>query len=372
MAENGLANGNNAMNDGNEDIMQYLKARSNSIDDTLRRYLSDKASDQFIEKLLGRALYHYNKEAIQATIIDPAWYLLNLGGKRWRPILMLLIIEALGEEPDNFLEFSIIPEVIHNATLVHDDLEDRSQTRRGSPAVHVKFTEDVAVNLGDALYFFPVAALLDSKKLSPETKNTILSIYVREMFRVTIGQATDIAWHNFMVPLEKITEEDYLQMTYDKSGVLARMACKLGGALVGADEKTIDALGFFGGTIGVAFQIQDDILAITPSKVADSKGGIGDDITEGKITLMVLRTLKKASAEDGKKLLGILKEHTRDKAKIDEAVSIINRYGAIGYAHDVSKKIVADAWSKVDGTLKESEAKRRLKQLADYLITRLN
>ena len=83
MAENGLANGNSAMNDGNDDIMQYLKARSNSIDDTLRRYLSDKASDQFIEKLLGRALYHYNKEAIQATIIDPARIRIGAARPKW-------------------------------------------------------------------------------------------------------------------------------------------------------------------------------------------------------------------------------------------------------------------------------------------------
>lgn len=157
-----------------DDFESYLKVRAEFINTKIKEYLQVRSSDKYIETLLGKALYKYNNEAITESVLKPAWYLLELGGKRWRPVLMLLIIEALGKNPDDYVEFSVIPEVVHNATLVHDDIEDSSETRRGSPSVHMKYGIDVALNLGDFLFYFPVVALLDSKKLSMETKNRML------------------------------------------------------------------------------------------------------------------------------------------------------------------------------------------------------
>ncbi|MEM0106600.1 MAG: polyprenyl synthetase family protein [Candidatus Micrarchaeaceae archaeon] len=353
-----------------EGFDKYLAEQMAIINSKLEEYLSNKASDQFIEKILGRAIYEYDKEAINKAVLEPSWYLLNSGGKRWRPVLMLLIIEALGKKREEYIEFSIIPEIIHNATLVHDDIEDRSETRRGKPSVHIKFGEDIAVNLGDFLYYFPIVALLDSKKLTLESKNRILSVYTREMLRVATGQATDIAWHNFLVPLESINEEKYLQMVYNKTGVLARMACKMGAILGGANDEEVEKLGHFGATIGVAFQLQDDLLNITPSTLAEKKGGLGDDITEGKITLMVIDTMQRASQEDKKRLLDILKMHTTDQNIINEAISIIDKYGSKKYAKKRSIEIVKEAWSGIESLLPDSEAKSRIKDLTEFLISR--
>ncbi len=349
---------------------QYLIAQMDVINSKLREYLSDKASDQFIEKILGRAIYDYDKDAIDKAVLEPSWYLLNSGGKRWRPVLMLLVIEALGKNPNDYIEFSIIPEIIHNATLIHDDIEDRSETRRGKPAVHIKYGEDIAVNLGDFLYYFPIVALLDSKKLGIEAKNRVLSVYAREMLRVATGQATDIAWHNFLVPIESISEGKYLQMVYNKTGVLARMACKIGAILGNASEDEVEKLGHFGATIGVAFQIQDDLLNITPSALAEKKGGIGDDITEGKITLMVIDTISKATPKDKSRLIEILGKHTSDKALIEEAISIMAKYHSLEYAKKRSIDIIKDAWKGIDAILPDSEAKGKIKALADFLIER--
>lgn len=354
----------------NNGFDEYLKQRAALIDAKIGEYLKKESSDRYVEKLLGRAGYKYHLEALNKSILEPSWYLLNLGGKRWRPVLMLLIIEALGKDPDYFLEFAMVPEIIHNATLVHDDIEDGSETRRGAPSVYIKYGLDVATNLGDFLFYFPVVALLDSKKLSMETKNKFLSIYAREMLRVTTGQATDIAWHNFSVDPLTVTEENYLQMVYDKTGVLARMAGKLAGVLCEADDETVDALGQFGATIGVAFQLQDDVLNIYASGVAASKGGVGEDITEGKITLLVIRAMQKATQKDKERLLEILRMHTKDKELIKEAISIIDRYDSKTYVVGMQKKIVTDSWNRIDKILPESDAKKRIKELADFLIKR--
>ena len=275
----------------NNGIVNYIKERALEVDKQIYRYLTDKTSTRYLENLLGRSGYKYDPKALEGAVIGPAKYLLKLGGKRWRPVLMLTVIDALGKDSGNYTEFAIIPEVIHNATLIHDDIEDGSPTRRGSPAVHMKYGVDIALNLGDFMFYFPIVALLDSKKLNSATKTKMLEIYQKEMLKVTIGQATDIAWHNFLVDPFSISESEYMQMTYSKTGVLSCMAAKLGAVLGGADDKTIEALGNFGAAIGIAFQIQDDLLNVTKSGVSKSKGGVGEDITEGKITLLTIYTL---------------------------------------------------------------------------------
>ena len=285
----------------------YLGEKAGVINAQMKNYLAQNSSDEFLEKLLGKATYKYNHAAIEKALLEPSWYLLGLGGKRWRPVLMMLVIEALGKKSEDFVEFTMIPEVVHNATLVHDDAEDDSPTRRGSPAVHVKYGLDVAINLGDFLYYFPIAALMGSEKLTTRTRGKMMNIYITEMLRVCTGQGMDIAWHRSLVGPEAISEDEYLQMVYNKTGVLARMACELGAMLAGASQSMIKKFGHFGATVGVAFQIQDDLLNIMPSELANNKGGVGDDITEGKITLMVVYALKRAKDADKQRLLEILR-----------------------------------------------------------------
>ena len=349
---------------------EYLKENSKIVNQELETYLKKKSSSRYIESLLGRSSYEYDPEAMTKSILEPAWYLLDLGGKRWRPALTMLTLEALGKDPKEYIEFSIIPEVIHNATLIHDDIEDNSPKRRNADALHVKFGIDIATNLGDFMYFFPMVALIDSPKLTIDKKNRAVSIYVKNMTRVSLGQAIDIAWHGGLVDSKTITEEKYLQMAHDKTGVLSRFACELGSALAGADDKTVEIMGRFGATIGIAFQIQDDILNITESKLSEGKGGVGDDISEGKITLMVLHVMKEASEADKNRLAEILKMHTKDPVLIKEAIMIIDKYGSKEYSGKIAEKLIKKAWEDVDKLLPESTAKDRMKQLVDFLVHR--
>lgn len=353
-----------------EQIVNYIKERALSIDKNIGDYLSDKTSVRYLETLLGRSGYKYDAKAIDGAIIAPAKYLFALGGKRWRPVLMLTIIDALGKNSNDYVEFSIIPEVIHNATLIHDDIEDNSEMRRGAPAVHMKYGVDVALNLGDFMFFFPTVALLDSQKLTTETKIRLLDVYQREMLRVTIGQATDIAWHNFLVDPLGVSESEYMQLAYSKTGVLSSMAAKLGAILGGADDKTVQTIGKFGATIGVAFQLQDDILNVSESGVSESKGGVGDDITEGKITLLTIYTISKADKNDRDRLVEILRMHTRDRDLIKEAIGIMKKYNAEEYAKELEFTLMKEAWAEVNKVIPDSDSKKILKSLAEFLINR--
>jgi geranylgeranyl pyrophosphate synthase len=353
-----------------EEMEKYLKERAVRINEVIKEYLNDTNSQRYLGKLLGRSGYEYDSEAVTKGIIEPANYLLGLGGKRWRPILMLEVMEALGKDPKNYVEFSIIPEVVHNGTLIHDDIEDSSEMRRGAESIHVKYGTDVALNLGDFMFYFPMVAVLDSAKLSQDVKMRMLSVYQKDMLKISVGQAIDIAWHRNLVDPMHITESKYLQMVDAKTGVLSSMAAELGGVIGGADDKTVAALGRFGSSIGIAFQIEDDLLNITESRLSEGKGGVGDDIKEGKITLLVIRTLDRASEQDRKRLLQILKSHTEDKDEISEAIAIIDRYDAKAYTKERSRAIVSEAWAALERLLPKSDARDRIKRISEFLIGR--
>lgn len=364
-----MANENHAERDAA--MLKYLKEKATAVDDQIYALLENMLEQDELDKLLGnRSDYDYDIEAIRKGLVDPIRYMLRLGGKRWRPILMLETIAALGGNPDNYIEFAVIPELVHNGTLVHDDIEDGSLTRRGVDAIHVRFGDDVAVNLGDLMYYLPILTVHGSKKLDDNTKLRLFYIYQREMCRVGLGQGLDITWHKHLVDPRNVTERQYLQMVYSKSGVLARMSMMLGGVLGGADENTVELLGRFGATLGVAFQLHDDILNITPSSVADSKGGVGDDISEGKITLLVVYTIEHSSPKDRKRLMEILKMHTKDQYLIREAISIIERYGAIDYCKRLEGELVENAWGNLSKVLLDSAGKARLRDISNFLISR--
>jgi geranylgeranyl pyrophosphate synthase len=352
------------------DLLLYMKVTAENVNKAINEYLNNESSPRNLEKILGRSGYSFSPEAIEKAVIEPSRYILEAGGKRIRPLLMLTAIEALGKNPEDFLEFSIIPEIIHTGTLIHDDIEDGSELRRNRPTIHKKYGIDIAINLGDFMFYFPMVALLDSKKIRKSVKTKLLETYQRDMLRLGIGQGIDLLWHKLGVDPLKISESEYMQAAYSKTGVLTSMAAEMGAILGGGNKKQIRALGKFGATIGIAFQIQDDILNITESKVADNKGGIGEDITEGKITLLVIHALKVLPESERQRLIEIFRMHTTNPELIREAIAIIKKSNAIEYAAKKKEELVKESIDAIDKVLPESKAKERLKLLADFIINR--
>jgi len=355
------------------DIKEVLKEKAAEVDKIIEKYVPKKYDKENLVFTCGTPRYDYNLDAANKAVAEPIWELLGRGGKRWRPVLFLLIAEALGKDPEKVKEFVVIPEVVHNGTLIIDDIEDSSELRRGKPCVHKIFGEDISINAGNAMYYLPLLTLLRNKdNFGAEIALKTYDTYAQEMINISFGQAYDIAWHKGIASADDVTENQYLQMCAYKTGTLARMSAKIAAILSDATNEQTEAIGKLAETIGVAFQIQDDILNLTA--ISDSaqfvKEYIGSDITEGKRTLMIIHTLSKASAEDRKRLIEILNMHTSDEALKQEAISIVKKYNAVDYAKEFARNMVRESWKEVDELFPASEAKEKLKAFADYLVER--
>jgi geranylgeranyl pyrophosphate synthase len=293
---------------------------------------------------------------------------LNRGGKRWRPVLLLLTAEALGKQADDVVDFVSLCEIVHNGTLAVDDIEDNSDLRRGKPALHLMFGVDVAINAGNAMYYLPLLVLKERKAtLAPATLIAAYEVYAQEMINLHFGQGMDIWWHSGKGA--DPNSQQYLQMCAFKTGTLARLSAKLAALVCGATPPQVEAIGRFAETIGVAFQIQDDILNLAGDKFSELKG-LGEDIHEGKRTLMVLHCFEHATPEKAARLKAILNSHPSDQAVINEAIDIIKSTNSIAHAAKVARDIVAEAWKDVETSLPDTPAKLKLKAFADYLVER--
>lgn len=353
------------------DVEAFLKKNSALIDRTIEKYIPRIFSEDAILFETNPPRYSHNSEPLNQAISKPIWEFLDRGGKRWRPSLFLLICEVLGKNPEDFLDFAIIPEIIHNGTIMIDDIEDQSELRRGEPCTYKLYGLDVAVNAGNSLYYLALMPLIKKSGNIPVTTFCkIYDIYAKEMINLSLGQAMDIAWHRSLANADEISEKDYLQMCAYKTGTLARMAAKMAAVLSDAEESLIKRLGHFAESIGIAFQMQDDILDLTSKKFAQKKGGRGQDIIEGKRTLMVIHTLETADQEDKKRLSEILKMHTKNQALIDEAISIMQKYDSIEYVRHFAQRIVAESWEKVEEVLPSVEAKKKMEAFTKFLIER--
>jgi geranylgeranyl pyrophosphate synthase len=277
----------------------------------------------------------------------------------------------LGKNPDKFVDFAAIPEVIHNGTLMIDDIEDTSELRRGKPCTYKMYGLDIAINAGNAMYYLPLLPLMKNrKKIAVEKLFRIYEIYVQEMINLSLGQAMDIAWHKGSSGADNLGEDDYLQMCAYKTGTLARMSAKIASILADADDGLVEKLGRFAESLGVAFQIRDDVLDLTGEEFEKKKGCRGQDITEGKRSLIVIRTLRNANVQDKGRLIEILNMHSSDQRLRDEAIAIMKKYGSIDYARQLAGKMVEESWRNVGRSLPPSGGKEKLKAFADFLIER--
>ena len=218
------------------------------------------------------------------VLITPLKDVLARGGKRWRPLLMTLICEGLGGG-DTALPLSPLIEFSHNATLIHDDIEDDSDERRGKPAVHKIYGIDTAINAGSFFYFLSMSCI---KTYSGENKEQIVKLWAECMRGLHLGQAMDISWHRKISFIP--TVEEYFVMCGLKTGGLARLAAELGAHAANASEEIAQNLGSAAEKLGVGFQILDDVKNLTTGVPGKRRG---DDVVEGKKSLPILLYLAK-------------------------------------------------------------------------------
>ncbi|MEM2238467.1 MAG: polyprenyl synthetase family protein [Candidatus Caldarchaeum sp.] len=346
------------------EVMTFLAEYVSSVEAAVEKLIPKSFSHDFLVREFGEPRFRYSPESLTEGLSKPFWELFSRGGKRWRPALTVLTYEALGGRLEQIALAAAVPEIIHNATLMVDDVEDSSLLRRGKPCIHLIYGVDIAVNTGNALYYLPVYLL--TKNTDEEKQAQLLRRYVEMMVKLSLGQTLDIVWHKGLV--DGVTEEDYLQMASYKTGSLARFAVEIACIYAGRYDL-LDELGGFGEAVGTAFQIQDDYLNIFGEQEKYRKE-IGGDITEGKYTLMTVYALRHLPADKSSRLREILASHTSEPDKIAEAIGLIKESGAGEYARAVSRKIVEEAWIKASKVLPSSEAKKKLEKLASFLVER--
>lgn len=331
-----------------DDIIEDYFQRRSEVDEAIEKVLSPNLTTDNLKNYFGPARYEYDTKAIQKTFADPVWELLERGGKRWRAILFLLIAEGFGADRSEFLEYATIPEILHTGTLIIDDIEDSGELRRGEPALHRIFGQDVALNAGNACYFTPLKIVSQNPAdLSPTTRLRIYEMLMEELNRIHLGQAMDIYWHN---NIGNVTEDQYFEMSACKTGGLARVAARIAAILTDQPESVEQQTAKYAETLAIAFQIGDDLLDL---KYAMESGGqfgkaIGNDIKEGKMTLVIIHALKEADPEKAASLKEILRSDDIDEESVSEAMDIIAVTGSIEYARSKAREFSTRAVDYLD------------------------
>lgn len=291
-------------------------------------------------------------------VSETAGHILFSGGKRLRPLLMVLSARACGYEGNYDKTFSTIFEYLHAATLLHDDLVDGASLRRGREAAHTVFGAPTAVLTGDFL-------LARSLSIAAETRNP-------EIIKIIAKITEDMSQGEIHQLLNKgditLSEATYMTVIERKTAVLIQGACRTGALVAGAPRKQEAALDTYGYNLGMAFQMADDLLDYTADTATLGKA-VGADLKEGKLTLPVIYSLTEAGESDRKRMVSIIQNDVFSDREFDELLCLMKKYGGIEYTEQKAHFHVSEAKQAIE-ILEESQAKDILFLLADYALTR--
>lgn len=312
---------------------------------------------------------------------EPRRYLYDLvsdypvrGGKGFRPGLCIASCAAWGGDPRNALRSAVALELFHNAFLVHDDVEDESEDRRGRPTMHALHGVPIAVNVGDAMNVLSIRPLMDNLKHLGHRLAWMVFTEIEHMVRESVeGQAMELGWvRENAIDLEP---QDYLRMILKKTCWYTCMHPIRIGAIIGTDgEIDPDRFNRFGYYMGAAFQIQDDILNLYGEREKYGKE-IGGDLWEGKRTLILVHALKNCGPRQRERLRRFLSKPRRERSpeEVRWVYSVIERCGSLSYSRSVARYLAGAALEEFRQSFAgtpESEEKRFLEQIIIYMVER--
>lgn len=287
------------------------------------------------------------------------------GGKRLRPVLSYLVTDAISGNGRVTVPFGAGLEILHNFTLVHDDIMDRADMRRGIASVHKKFDIPTAIIAGDALF-----ALGFEEICKLEVDDVLLRIILNDtavaVREVAEGQQMDMEFEK----RDDVQVREYLTMIDKKTARLYFTAARVGAIIARGTIDQIKAMGDCGYLMGVGFQIWDDVLDLEGEEQKTGKA-VGGDIREGKRTLMAVYAMNNLKGEEKKRFLSILGNQKATKKMVQEAVDIMHKCGAVSYAKNFALEYIREAKEKTS-VLQDSEAKDLLLELIDFTVRREN
>jgi len=297
------------------------------------------------------------------VLYDAARHLPMGGGKRLRPCISMLAGEAVSVDSKKVIPFAIAIELIHNFTLVHDDIMDKSHLRRNLPTVHIKFGEPTAIMAGDLLFARAFESIHNIKDDFSVFKKLDYGL-VKCVEEICEGQQLDMEFEK----RETVTEKEYVEMIMKKTAFLFMFASEGGAIAGGGTREEIDALKEYGKYLGLAFQIWDDYLDISSREETLGKD-IGNDIRNGKKTLIAVHTLNNVTGGDKKLLEKIFGNKDASEEDVSKVFGLFKKMKSIDYARKTAVDYCEKAKESLN-ILKESNAKQVLLSLADYSIKR--
>ncbi|MEM4258662.1 MAG: polyprenyl synthetase family protein [Candidatus Thermoplasmatota archaeon] len=285
------------------------------------------------------------------------------GGKRLRPFLTMISCESVGGKTEDALPFAAALELLHNFTLVHDDIMDKSALRRNVETVHVKYGEPTAILAGDLLFAKAFEALHELP-VEYDCFKKLHAGLVQAVIDVCEGQQEDMEFEQRSI----VTEQEYLSMITKKTAVLFKLAAYGGGLIGGGSAREVQALSDFGVYLGLSFQIWDDYLDMS-SDVKTLGKDIGNDIRNGKKTLIAVHALEHADTTQKKRLARIFGFQQASDEDIHEAFALFREIGSVEYAKTTALTYNAKAKSALE-KIKPSSTRDILTSVADYSIQR--
>jgi octaprenyl-diphosphate synthase len=292
-----------------------------------------------------------------STVTEIAEYLREGGGKRLRPSLLLLSAHVLGFAGPSAIRLGAVVEMVHTATLVHDDIIDGADTRRGRPSPNTTWGNEKCVLAGDWLYMQAFRVALEEKSLP------VLDVLITLTQQMVEGELLQIQLLG-----KTVSEAQYYDLIFRKTACLFSGSMRLGAVLAGATEEQEANLATFGRSVGLAFQIVDDVLDLTATEEVLGKP-VASDLREGKATLPVIHSLDHGTARDRQAIQRVLEDRAFERVKREEIQTILTRNGSVEYAMAAADHYAEQARQAL-ASFPESEFKRALLWAPDFVVAR--
>ncbi|MEO6119962.1 MAG: polyprenyl synthetase family protein [Terriglobales bacterium] len=292
-----------------------------------------------------------------AAITDIGEYLRAGGGKRLRPALLLLSAKLLGYTGEGAVRLGAVVEIVHTATLVHDDIIDEAQIRRGRPSANVNWGNARCVLAGDWLYMQAFKIALEERKLK------VLDVLIDLTQQMVEGELLQMDKLG-----QSITQQEHYDLIFRKTACLFATSMRLGGILGDATENQERKLEEYGRNLGMAFQIVDDVLDLTASEEVLGKP-VASDLREGKVTMSVIHALERCAPAERELIQTVLRERAFKSVTLPQVLDILHKYGSIDAAHASAMEFAQAAREAICG-FPDSEIKRAMMWVPDFVVER--
>lgn len=316
--------------------------------------------NQFIDEVVGL-------ESEPTLLYQAAHHIIDAGGKRLRPYLVLKSCRLVGGREEDALPTAAALELLHTFTLIHDDIIDEDEKRRNLPTVHVEWGVPTAIVTGDLLFakvYETITRHTDSAHVSPKRILRVLKDVSEATVTICEGQILDMMFEH----RDTVSEDQYFRMIQAKTAALFETSARCGGILGGGKKREVERLGKYGYYAGTGFQVIDDVLGLTADEKALGKP-VGSDIREGKRTLIIVHALEQASEDQRKKILETLGNRSASPEQLREVVGLVDSLDSIRYAEEKAKKYIQQSKMAL-ASFPASEDREDLISLADLVFGR--